>query len=131
MPHFLVEYLKISSQDVANLSVICNDFNIVKIIFIYFRAKPKRPPLPKLVLRVMKESELKKKMKELGLPIQGDRRALENRFTRYSVIYNAECDKLDPRPIPDLIRQCEMEEKQERKMDCFLVSTLVSEQLVF
>jgi len=72
----------------------------------------------------MKDPELRKKMKELGLPTQGDRRALESRFTRYSVIYNAECDKLNPRPIPDLIRQCEMEEKQERKMDSYLVSTL-------
>lgn len=70
----------------------------------------------------MKDLELRKKMKELGLPTQGDRKTLENRFTRYSTIYNAECDKLEPRPIPDLIRQCEMEEKQERKMDMFLVS---------
>ncbi|OXU20685.1 hypothetical protein TSAR_000092 [Trichomalopsis sarcophagae] len=84
---------------------------------------PKRPPLPKLVLRVMKDAELRKKMKELGLPTQGDRRALENRFTRYSTIYNSECDKVEPRPISELIRQCEMEEKQERKMDMFLVAS--------
>lgn len=69
----------------------------------------------------MKDAELRKKMKELGLSTQGDRRALENRFTRYSVIYNAESDKLDPRPIPDLIRQCELEEKQEKSMDFYLV----------
>ena len=71
----------------------------------------------------MKDAELRKKIKELGLSTQGDRRTLESRFTRYSVIYNAECDKLEPRPISELIRQCEMEEKQERKMDSFLVST--------
>lgn len=86
--------------------------------------------MPKLVLRVMKDAELRKKMKEFGLPTQGDRKALENRFTRYSVIYNAECDKLDPRPVADLIRQCEMEEKQERKMDLFLVSTASAPSVV-
>ncbi|KAJ8674641.1 hypothetical protein QAD02_010427 [Eretmocerus hayati] len=89
----------------------------------------KRNPLPKLVLRVMKDAELKKKMKELGLPTQGDRRTLESRFHRYSVIYNAECDKLTPRPVPDLIRQCEMEEKQERKMDSFLVAAAPVQRL--
>jgi E3 ubiquitin-protein ligase RAD18 len=86
----------------------------------------KRPALPKLVLRVMKDAELRKKMKEFGLSTQGDRKTLENRFTRYSVIYNAECDKLVPRAVVDLIRQCEMEEKQERKMDSFLVSGSIS-----
>ncbi|XP_058789356.1 E3 ubiquitin-protein ligase RAD18-like isoform X2 [Phymastichus coffea] len=87
------------------------------------KEKHKRQPLPKLVLRVMKDAELRKKMKEFGLPTNGDRKALESRFTRYSTIYNAECDKLEPRPVSDLIRQCEMEEKQERKLDHFLVSS--------
>lgn len=79
----------------------------------------------------MKDAELRKKMKELGLPTQGDRRTLENRFTRYTTIYNAECDKLDPRPISELIRQCEMEEKQERKMDSFLVSTSTTTHVIY
>ncbi|XP_011499996.1 PREDICTED: E3 ubiquitin-protein ligase RAD18-like [Ceratosolen solmsi marchali] len=82
----------------------------------------KRPLLPKLVLRVMKDAELRKKMKEFGLSSQGDRKTLENRFTRYSIIYNTECDKLVPRAVADLIKQCELEEKQERKMDSFLLS---------
>ncbi|XP_014216952.1 E3 ubiquitin-protein ligase RAD18 [Copidosoma floridanum] len=86
------------------------------------KKQPKRLPLPKLVLHVMKETELRKKIKEFGLSTLGDRRALINRFTRYSVIYNAECDKDDPRPVADLIRQCEMEERQERKLDTFLVA---------
>ncbi|XP_023318241.1 E3 ubiquitin-protein ligase RAD18-like [Trichogramma pretiosum] len=94
------------------------------------KVKNNRPPLPKLVLRVMKEAELRKKMRELGLSTQGDRRTLENRFTRYSTIYNSECDKLEPRSIPELLRQCEMEEKQERKMDMFLVPTVTANRLV-
>lgn len=77
----------------------------------------------------MKDAELRKKMKEFGLSTQGDRRTLENRFTRYSTIYNAECDKVEPRPAAELIRQCELEEKQERNMDSFLVSTATTNVL--
>ncbi|EZA61048.1 E3 ubiquitin-protein ligase RAD18 isoform X2 [Ooceraea biroi] len=78
--------------------------------------KPKRKPLPKLVLSLMKDNVIRKKLKELGLSSQGDRRALESRLQKYTVLYNAECDKARPRPVPELIKQCEEEESLEKKL---------------
>ncbi|XP_015589523.1 E3 ubiquitin-protein ligase RAD18-like [Cephus cinctus] len=78
--------------------------------------KQKRKPLPKLVFNVMKDVELRKKMREYGLPSQGDRKTLETRFQRYSTLYNAECDKEVPRSVVELIKQCTEEEALEKKM---------------
>ncbi|XP_012276497.1 E3 ubiquitin-protein ligase RAD18 isoform X2 [Orussus abietinus] len=78
--------------------------------------EPKRKPLPKLVFNLMKDIELRKKLKDLGLQSQGDRKTLEMRLQRYSTLYNAECDKSKPRPISELIKQCEEEEGIEKKM---------------
>ncbi|KAK9298774.1 hypothetical protein QLX08_008025 [Tetragonisca angustula] len=77
--------------------------------------EPKRKPLSKLVFSLMKDVVLKKKAKEFGLSSQGDRKILEARLQRYIVLYNAECDKPNPRPVSELIKQCEDEENTERK----------------
>lgn len=64
----------------------------------------------------MKDNALRKKLKELGLSSQGDRKALENRLQKYMILYNAECDKTHPRPVSELIKQCEEEENIEKKV---------------
>lgn len=79
-----------------------------------FRSQQKRKPLPKLVLRLMKEQEIRKKLREFGLQAQGDRKTLESRYQRYLTLYNAECDKLDPRPVADVLRQCIEEERVDK-----------------
>ena len=84
-------------------------------IFYFCRTEPKRKPLSKLVFSLMKDVVLKKKAKEFGLSSQGDRKILEARLQRYIVLYNAECDKPNPRPVSELIKQCEDEENTERK----------------
>lgn len=81
------------------------------------KPKSKRKPLPKLVLSLMKESEIRKKLKELGLSHGGDRKTMELRLQRYTTIYNAECDKEDPRSVAELIKQCEEEENVEKKVN--------------
>lgn len=64
----------------------------------------------------MKDNVIRKKLKELGLSSQGDRKTLENRLQKYMILYNAECDKTCPRPISELIKQCEEEENLEKKV---------------
>lgn len=64
----------------------------------------------------MKDNAIKKKLKELGISSQGDRKVLENRLQRYIILYNAECDKINPRPISELIKQFEEEENLEKKV---------------
>ncbi|KAI4473897.1 hypothetical protein M0802_015889 [Mischocyttarus mexicanus] len=79
------------------------------------KIKPKRKPLPKLVLSLMKEGEIKKKLKELGLSHVGDRKVLVMRLQRYTTLYNAECDKEDPRSVSELLKLCDEEENLEKK----------------
>jgi len=64
----------------------------------------------------MKDNIIRKRLKELGLSSQGDRKTLESRLQRYTVLYNAECDKTYPRPVSELIKQCEEEEYLEKKI---------------
>lgn len=80
------------------------------------RSVPKREPLPKLVLSLMKDNVIRKKLKEFGLSSQGDRKTLENRLQKYIILYNAECDKINPRSVSELIKQCEEEENLEKKI---------------
>ncbi|XP_020290388.1 E3 ubiquitin-protein ligase RAD18-like isoform X2 [Pseudomyrmex gracilis] len=77
--------------------------------------EPKLKPLPKLVFCLMKDSEIKKKLKQFGLSTQGDRRMLEKRLNKYTIYYNAERDKVNPRPISEIIKQLEEEENIEKK----------------
>lgn len=81
------------------------------------KPKSKRNPLPKLVVSLMKEAEVKRKLKELGLSCIGDRKTLELRLQRYTTLYNAECDKQNPRSISELIKQCDEEENVEKKVN--------------
>lgn len=76
-----------------------------------------RQPLPKLVFNLMKDAVIKKKLKEFGLSVQGDRKAMENRLQRYIILYNAECDKSVPRSAAELVKQCEDEENLEKKIN--------------
>ncbi|XP_003707819.2 E3 ubiquitin-protein ligase RAD18 [Megachile rotundata] len=77
----------------------------------------KREPLPKLVFNLMKDAMIRKKLKEFSLSTQGDRRAMEARLQRYIVLYNAECDKPNPRSVLELVKQCEDEENLEKKIN--------------
>ncbi|XP_069682882.1 E3 ubiquitin-protein ligase RAD18-like [Periplaneta americana] len=76
----------------------------------------KRKPLPKLVYSLLQDKELKKKLKEHGLSTQGDRKTLVNRHQRFTLLYNSECDVLNPRSVVDLIKQLEKEEQEEKRV---------------
>ncbi|XP_015439370.1 PREDICTED: E3 ubiquitin-protein ligase RAD18-like [Dufourea novaeangliae] len=81
------------------------------------KVESKRQPLPKLVFTLMKDAVMRKKLKEFGLSSQGDRKAMEARLQRYIVLYNAECDKSNPRTVSELVKQCEDEENLEKRMN--------------
>ena len=80
---------------------------------------PKKPvqklkPLPKLVYALMKDAQLKKTCKEVGLDIKGDRRALIKRHQKYTLLFNSECDQERPRSSREILRQVEREEAAEK-----------------
>ncbi|XP_046996084.1 E3 ubiquitin-protein ligase RAD18-like isoform X1 [Schistocerca americana] len=75
-----------------------------------------RKLLKKPVFSLLKQADLKKKLKEHGLNYTGSRETLIKRFERFILLYNTECDSLKPRPVADIIRQLEQEEQEEKKI---------------
>uniref|UniRef100_A0A1B6MH69 RING-type E3 ubiquitin transferase n=1 Tax=Graphocephala atropunctata TaxID=36148 RepID=A0A1B6MH69_9HEMI len=73
--------------------------------------RQKRNPLPKMVWSLMAEKDLRKKLKDYGLNTQGEKKALISRIQRYILLYNSECDSDSPRPVSEIVRQVEKEEK--------------------
>ena len=64
-----------------------------------------RPQLPKLVYALLKESDLRKKCKEVGLNWKGDRNTLIKRHKRFVLLYNEEREAVRPRPNAVLAAQ--------------------------
>lgn len=77
---------------------------------------PKRKPLPKYIYNLMKDAELRRKLKELGLSSSGDRATLVARHKQYTILYNAECDAVSPRPVEELRAAFEQEEAASRRI---------------
>lgn len=63
----------------------------------------------------MKDSELRRRLKEFGISTAGDSKALKLRLNRFYILYNAERDKTVQRPIVEIVKQCEEEEQLEKK----------------
>ncbi|ELW63506.1 E3 ubiquitin-protein ligase RAD18 [Tupaia chinensis] len=57
----------------------------------------KRKPLPKTVYNLLSDRDLKKKLKEHGLSIQGNKHQLIKRHQEFVHMYNAQCDALHPK----------------------------------
>ena len=55
------------------------------------------PRLPKFVFSIMKDRELKKKLKEYHLPTHGQRKALIARLEEFTLQYKAQQDSLCPK----------------------------------
>ncbi|CAI8041257.1 E3 ubiquitin-protein ligase RAD18 [Geodia barretti] len=54
--------------------------------------------IPRLVYQIMKDRQLKSKLKEHHLPTHGDRQVLIGRLKEFILRFNAQCDSLNPRP---------------------------------
>ncbi|ESN90297.1 hypothetical protein HELRODRAFT_189827 [Helobdella robusta] len=73
---------------------------------------PKRKPLTKLVFNVMSDKEIRKRLVEYGLPTNGDKQKLINRLQEYRLLYNAECDALEPKPVSEIAKEVMRMESQ-------------------
>ena len=67
--------------------------------------EPKRVPLAKKVYSLLKEKDLRQILKDLGLSTTGNKKQLEKRHKEYVLLYNAECDALNPRPVHVLVNE--------------------------
>ena len=60
-------------------------------------SSPRLKRLPKLVFNIMNDKQLRKQLKEYHLPTQGKRDVMMKRLKEFTLLYNAECDALNPR----------------------------------
>ena len=73
---------------------------------------PKLKPMKKVVYHLLKDAQLKKLIKDEGLSAKGDRKTLEWRHKRFTVLWNAQCDSERPASRLEIRIELEKEEKQ-------------------
>ncbi|XP_040014447.1 E3 ubiquitin-protein ligase RAD18 [Xiphias gladius] len=70
-----------------------------------------RRPMAKLVYNLLSMQELKRRLKECHLSMQGSRDQLIKRHQEFVHIYNAQCDSLNPKSAGDIAKELEANEK--------------------
>lgn len=71
----------------------------------------KRRPMPKLVYNLLSVQELKRRLKECHLSVQGSRDQLIKRHQDFVYLYNAQCDSLNPKSAEEIAKEVEANEK--------------------
>ncbi|KAM9272046.1 E3 ubiquitin-protein ligase RAD18 isoform 2-T2 [Cariama cristata] len=71
----------------------------------------KRKPMSKVVYNLLSDRDLKKKLKEHGLSTHGTRQQLIKRHQEFVHMYNAQCDSLNPRSVPEIVKELEKNER--------------------
>ncbi|RAH49911.1 E3 ubiquitin-protein ligase RAD18 [Aspergillus brunneoviolaceus CBS 621.78] len=77
---------------------------------------PKNKPLerlPTINYSLYKESMLRKKLKDLGIPNTGPRPLLQRRHTEWVNLWNANCDSKSPKPHGILLRELDIWERTQ------------------
>ncbi|XP_076796330.1 E3 ubiquitin-protein ligase RAD18 isoform X3 [Arvicanthis niloticus] len=77
----------------------------------------KRKPLPKTVYNLLSDRDLKKKLKQHGLSIQGNKQQLIKRHQEFVHMYNAQCDALHPKSAAEIVQEIENMEKTRKHLE--------------
>ncbi|KAF0870511.1 RAD18 ligase, partial [Crocuta crocuta] len=77
----------------------------------------KRKPLPKTVYNLLSDRDLKKKLKQHGLSIQGNKQQLIKRHQEFVHMYNAQCDALHPKSAAEIVQEIESMEKTRMRLE--------------
>ncbi|KAL4931942.1 E3 ubiquitin-protein ligase RAD18 [Aspergillus undulatus] len=74
-----------------------------------------KPPerLPVINYSLLKDTVLRKKLKDLGIPNWGPRPLLQRRHTEWMNLWNANCDSKTPKPKRELLRELEIWERTQ------------------
>ncbi|XP_037304078.2 E3 ubiquitin-protein ligase RAD18 [Pungitius pungitius] len=75
-----------------------------------------RRPMTKLVYNLLSTLELKRRLKDCHLSMQGSRDQLIKRHQEFVQIYNAQCDSLNPKSAEDIAKELEANEKIKNQL---------------
>ncbi|KAM4588339.1 E3 ubiquitin-protein ligase RAD18 isoform 2-T2 [Odontesthes bonariensis] len=73
--------------------------------------RKKRDPMAKLVYNLLSVQDLKRRLKENHLSMQGSRDQLVRRLQDFVHLYNAQCDSLNPKSVEEIAKEVEATEK--------------------
>ncbi|KAG8516872.1 E3 ubiquitin-protein ligase RAD18, partial [Galemys pyrenaicus] len=77
----------------------------------------KRKPLPKTVYNLLSERDLKKKLRQHGLSVHGNKQQLIKRHQEFVHMYNAQCDSLNPKSAAEIVQEIENMEKTRLRLE--------------
>ncbi|XP_006889011.1 PREDICTED: E3 ubiquitin-protein ligase RAD18 [Elephantulus edwardii] len=77
----------------------------------------KRKPLPKIVYNLLSDRDLKKRLKQHGLSVQGNRQQLIKRHQEFVHMYNAQCDSLHPKSEAEIVKEIENIEMTRMRLE--------------
>ncbi|KAL4797868.1 hypothetical protein BDV19DRAFT_38968 [Aspergillus venezuelensis] len=74
-----------------------------------------KPPerLPAINYSLLKDTALRKKLRDLGIPNWGARPLLQKRHTEWMNLWNANCDSKTPKPKRELLRELDIWERTQ------------------
>uniref|UniRef100_A0A1A7YPJ6 RING-type E3 ubiquitin transferase n=2 Tax=Iconisemion striatum TaxID=60296 RepID=A0A1A7YPJ6_9TELE len=75
-----------------------------------------RRPMAKLVYNLLSIQELKRRLKENHLSLQGSRDQLIKRHQDFVLLYNSQCDSLNPKSTEEIAKEVEAREKKRNQL---------------
>ena len=102
-----------SSSDTTRNKSQNGVFESMSIAYGTTPAQQNRERLPTVSYSLLKESLLRKKMRELGISDAGSRPLLQKRHTEWVNLWNANCDSRHPKDKRELLRELETWERTQ------------------
>ncbi|XP_040263135.1 E3 ubiquitin-protein ligase RAD18 [Bufo bufo] len=84
----------------------------------------KRKPMAKVVYNLLSERDLRKRLKEVGLPTQGSKQQMIRRHQELVLMYNAQGDSLHPKSVEEIVCEIEKNEKIRSSLEAKKISGL-------
>ncbi|TRY92965.1 hypothetical protein DNTS_014838, partial [Danionella cerebrum] len=81
------------------------------------RSAGRRKGIPKLLYSLITTPKLKKMLKESHLSAQGSRDQLVRRHQEFTLMYNAQCDALNPKSAEEIAKEVENNERLKNQLD--------------
>ncbi|KAM9859796.1 E3 ubiquitin-protein ligase RAD18 [Aulostomus maculatus] len=75
-----------------------------------------RRPMAKVVYNLLSLQELKRRLKECHLSVQGSREQMIKRHKEFFHLYNAQCDSLNPKSAEEIAKEVEANEKMRNQL---------------
>ncbi|KAL2091564.1 hypothetical protein ACEWY4_013827 [Coilia grayii] len=89
------------------------------------RSSSRRKPMAKVVYNLLSVAELKRRLRVCELSTHGSKEQMIKRHQEFLLIYNAECDALQPRSAKDIAKEVETNEKMRTKLEKTTIAKMV------